>query len=122
MMEVGKQTNQFFDLYTEFNGQKKYKLKSLEQYSREHNSQEQPGKQYFKATTLPDIIQQAPMPPFKSGTRQSHEVEKGKCFSTAIRAHLTSLAEMNNRAAFIDFCQGLLNLDPMARWSPQRAR
>ncbi|THG98396.1 hypothetical protein EW026_g3774 [Hermanssonia centrifuga] len=106
MMEVGKQTNQFFDLYTEFNGQKKYKLKSLEQYSREHNSQEQPGKQYFKATTLPDIIQQAPMPPFKSGTRQSHEVEK----------------EMNNRAAFIDFCQGLLNMDPMARWSPQQAR
>ena len=27
-----------------------------------------------------------------------------------------------NRAAFIDFCQGLLNLDPMQRWTPQQAR
>lgn len=27
-----------------------------------------------------------------------------------------------NRTAFIDFCQGLLNLDPMQRWTPQQAR
>lgn len=27
-----------------------------------------------------------------------------------------------NRAAFIDFCQGLLNLDPLQRWTPQQAR
>jgi dual specificity protein kinase YAK1 len=77
MLDMGKQTSQFFDVYTDHYGQKKYKLKSLEQYSREHNTQEQPGKQYFKATTLPEIIQQAPMPAFKSSSRQSHEVEKG---------------------------------------------
>ena len=77
MLDMGKQTNQFFDSFTDVYGQKKYKLKSLEQYSREHNTQEQPGKQYFKATTLPEIIQQAPMPTFKSGSRASHEVEKG---------------------------------------------
>ncbi|KAF7792344.1 hypothetical protein EIP86_003380 [Pleurotus ostreatoroseus] len=106
MLDMGKQTGQFFDSYTDVYGNKKYKLKSLEQYSREHNTQEQPGKQYFKATTLPDIIQQAPMPTFKSGSRASHEVEK----------------EMNNRAAFIDFCQGLLNMDATARWTPQQAR
>lgn len=29
---------------------------------------------------------------------------------------------MNNRRAFIDFVQGLLHLDPIARWSPQQAR
>lgn len=29
---------------------------------------------------------------------------------------------MNNRAAFIDFCQGLLNMDPIQRWTPQQAR
>ena len=27
-----------------------------------------------------------------------------------------------NRAAFIDFCQGLLHLDPTQRWTPQQAR
>ncbi|KAH9949599.1 kinase-like protein [Amylocystis lapponica] len=106
MLDMGKQTGQFFDSYVDLYGQKKYKLKSLEQYSREHNTQEQPGKQYFKATTLPEIIQQAPMPTFKSTSRQAHEIDK----------------EMNNRASFIDFCQGLLNMNPIERWSPQEAR
>ena len=80
MMEVGKQTGQFFDAYTDMYGRKKYRLKSIEQYSREHNTNEQPGKQYFKATTLPDIINQAPMPSFKSG-RQGPEMEKGSLVS-----------------------------------------
>ncbi|KAI6026322.1 kinase-like protein, partial [Pisolithus microcarpus] len=104
MLDMGKQTKQFFDSYVDAYGQKKHRLKSLEQYSREHNTNEQPGKQYFKATTLPEIINTAPMPNFKS--RQGHEVEK----------------ELNNRASFIDFCQGLLNLNPIERWSPQQAR
>ena len=85
MLDMGKQTGQFFDVAPDHYGGKKYKLKSLEQYSREHNTQEQPGKQYFKATTLPDIIQQAPMPTFKSGSRQQHEIEKGTaCISGII--------------------------------------
>ncbi|KAG1715757.1 hypothetical protein ID866_1425 [Astraeus odoratus] len=104
MLDMGKQTKQFFDSHLDAYGQKKYRLKSIEQYSREHNTNEQPGKQYFKATTLPEIINTAPMPNFKS--RQGHEVEK----------------ELNNRASFIDFCQGLLNLNPIERWSPQQAR
>ncbi|KAL5523690.1 hypothetical protein ACEPAG_7863 [Sanghuangporus baumii] len=104
MLEIGKQANHFFDSYIDHYGQKKYRLKSIEQYSRERNVQEQPGKQYFKATTLPEIVNSAPMPNFKS--KSNHEVEK----------------ELMNRAAFIDFCQGLLNLDPMQRWTPQQAR
>jgi hypothetical protein len=32
------------------------------------------------------------------------------------------ISELNNRAAFIDFCQGLLNLNPVTRWTPQQAR
>ncbi|KAI0001321.1 kinase-like domain-containing protein [Russula compacta] len=105
MMEMGKQTNQFFDSFVDMYGRKKWRLKSLEQYSREHNTNEQPGKQYFKATTLPEIVNTAPMPQFKSG-RHNAEMEK----------------ELNNRASFIDFCQGLLNLNPIERWSPQQAR
>ena len=89
MLDMGKQTGQFFDSYTDVYGNKKYKLKSLEQYSREHNTQEQPGKQYFKATTLPDIIQQAPMPTFKSGSRASHEVEKGLSSVSYVIGQLT---------------------------------
>jgi dual specificity protein kinase YAK1 len=78
MMEMGKQTTQFFDPYMDvFAKQKKYRLKSLEKYSREHNTNEQPGKQYFKANSLPDIINTAPMPTFKSSSRQGLELEKG---------------------------------------------
>ncbi|GLB37583.1 putative serine/Threonine protein kinases, catalytic domain [Lyophyllum shimeji] len=110
MLNTGKQTSQFFDSYEVWNPQtnqneKRYRLKSIEQYSREHNTNEQPGKQYFKATSLPEIINTAPMPTSKS-SRTSHEVEK----------------ELNNRASFIDFCQGLLNLNPVTRWTPQQAR
>ncbi|KAK0461257.1 kinase-like domain-containing protein [Desarmillaria tabescens] len=110
MLNTGKQTQQFFDVYEVWNphlnaNEKKYRLKTIEQYSREHNTNEQPGKQYFKATTLPDIINTAPMPSSKSGGR-GQEVEK----------------ELNNRASFINFCQGLLDLNPVTRWTPQQAR
>ncbi|KAK7053446.1 dual specificity protein kinase yak1 [Paramarasmius palmivorus] len=111
MLNVGKQTNQFFDSVDVWNphtnqNEKRYKLKPIDVYSREHNTNEQPGKQYFKATTLPDIINTAPMPTIKSPSRQAQEMEK----------------EMNNRASFIDFCQGLLDLNPVTRWTPQQAR
>lgn len=126
MLDMGKQTGQFFDHYIDSFGQKQYKLKNIEQYSREHNTQEQPGKQYFKANSLPEIIQQAPMPAFKSGSRQAHEVEKGEFVRRNEANETGSLtahsAEMNNRASFIDFCQGLLNMNPIERWTPQQAR
>lgn len=28
---------------------------------------------------------------------------------------------MANRRSFVDFCEGLLHLDPLKRWSPQQA-
>jgi dual specificity protein kinase YAK1 len=80
MLEHGKQTNQFFDPFQDGYNQKQYKLKSIEQYSREHNTNEQPGKQYFKATTLPEIVETAPMPPSRhsaSGKLNKAEVERG---------------------------------------------
>ena len=85
MLDVGKQSNHFFDSYVDHYGHKKYRLKSIEQYSRERNTQEQPGKQYFKATTLPDIINSAPMPMFKSSSKSGYEIEKGK---TSVLKHL----------------------------------
>ena len=127
MLNTGKQTSQFFDTFDVWNphasqNEKKYRLKSLEQYSREHNTNEQPGKQYFKATSLPDIINTAPMPTSKS-SRQGHEVEKGPCSNSYVMISISpSVPELNNRASFVDFCQGLLNLNPVTRWTPQQAR
>ncbi|CAE6477100.1 unnamed protein product [Rhizoctonia solani] len=102
MLEMGKQTNNFFASYTDEYGRKRYRLKSIEQYSRENNTNEQPGKKYFAATTLPDIIRSA------AGSGKGKLTENDK--------------DPNSRASFIDFVSGLLNLNPIERWSPQQAR
>ena len=106
LLENGKQVHEFFvsepnpDPYGR--GGRAFRLKSMEQYSKEHNTQEQPSKQYFKATTLPEIIKGYQFA--KKGPKQS-DVDK----------------EMAIRASFTDFVLGLLNLDPIKRWSPQQA-
>lgn len=130
MLDVGKQTGQFFDaVYDRYSGSKTYRFKSIEQYSAEHNTQEQPSKRYFNANTLPEIINSYPMA--KKDAKPS-DIEKGGCLFSSFHC-FTSLTkslyffgggekEMNTRRSFIDFVQGLLNLDPAQRWTPQQAK
>ncbi|GAM91474.1 hypothetical protein ANO11243_095250 [Dothideomycetidae sp. 11243] len=103
MLEVGKQSGEFFEKAHDEYGRRTYRLKSMEQYSREHGTKEQPSKKYFSATTLPEIIKNYPMP--RKGMKQQ-EIDR----------------EMQNRVAFIDFVHGLLNINPLERWTPQQAR
>ncbi|KAI9044285.1 putative protein kinase Yak1 [Aspergillus affinis] len=103
MLEMGKQSGEFFEKTHDEFGRKTYRLKSLEQYSREHNTKEQPSKKYFQATTLEEIIRSYPMP--RKNMKQA-EIER----------------EINNRTAFIDFVRGLLTINPLERWSPQQAK
>ncbi|KAF2828777.1 kinase-like protein [Ophiobolus disseminans] len=103
MLEMGKQSGEFFEKAQDEYGRKSYRLKPMEQYSREHGTKEQPSKKYFSATTLPDIIKNYPMP---RKSMKPNEIER----------------EMANRAAFIDFAQGLLNLNPLERWTPAQAK
>ncbi|KAI1331194.1 kinase-like protein [Xylariaceae sp. FL0255] len=103
MVEGGKQAADFFDKRQDEYGRKLYHLKSMEQYSKERSTKEQPSKKYFQASTLPDIIKSYPMP--RKNMKQS-EIDR----------------EMNNRIAFIDFVRGLLTISPLERWSPQQAK
>ncbi|KAL8691491.1 MAG: hypothetical protein Q9218_003300 [Villophora microphyllina] len=103
MLEMGKQSGEFFEKTHDEYGRRSYRLKSMEQYSREHGSKEQPSKKYFQATTLPEIIRSYSMP--RKNMKQT-EIDR----------------EMNNRVAFIDFVRGLLNINPLERWSPQQAK
>ncbi|WFD22213.1 dual-specificity kinase [Malassezia equina] len=103
MLERGRQTREFFNVHTDSYGCPTYQLKPMDQYSREHRVQEQVSKQYFPGTTLPEIIRLTPMPR-RSG--RAADTEK----------------EMANRAAFTDFVAGLLNLNPLERWTPQQAK
>ncbi|GAA5885888.1 hypothetical protein JCM5296_000177 [Sporobolomyces johnsonii] len=103
MLDKGKQTSHFFETHADEYGRRRYRLKTLERYSQEYKTNEQPSKKYFSATTLPEIIKQYPI--VRKGLKEA-EVDK----------------EMRNRIAFIDFVQGLLHLDPEQRWTPQQAR
>ncbi|GAA5924117.1 hypothetical protein JCM3775_005598 [Rhodotorula graminis] len=103
MLDKGKQTSHFFETVSDEYGRRRYRLKSLERYASEYKANEQPSKKYFSASTLPEIVKQYPI--VRKGLKEA-EVDK----------------EMINRLAFIDFVQGLLNLDPEQRWSPQQAR
>jgi dual specificity protein kinase YAK1 len=126
MLEQGKQVSHFFNVVYDEYGRKQWRLKSLEEYEREHPSaKEQPSKKFFAANTLPEIIKSYPNQ--RKGFKQS-DIDRGKfiLFSTTISLtanpdHPFSL-EMQNRVSFIDFVQGLLNMNPMERWTPQQAR
>jgi dual specificity protein kinase YAK1 len=86
MLEMGKQSGEFFEKAQDEYGRKSYRLKSMEQYSREHNSKEQPSKKYFSATTLPDIIKNYPMP---RKNMKPHEIERGTLFNCPTLMHIT---------------------------------
>lgn len=95
MLQSGKQSHEFFDSISDEFGRKQFRLKSLEKFSQEHGTQEQPSKKYFNANTLPEIIKQYPISSSKS--RNENDIKK----------------EQANRVAFIHFVQGLLNMNPI---------
>ncbi|KAH8555569.1 hypothetical protein BGW37DRAFT_435116 [Umbelopsis sp. PMI_123] len=104
MIEMGKNSKNYFHRYEDEYGQKHYRLKSIEEYMQEQNKDEQPSKCYFSGTTLSEIITSYPMPRRASFTDK--EIAR----------------EEQNRLAFIDFLKGLLNLNHFERWSPQQAK
>ncbi|KAI8639474.1 kinase-like domain-containing protein [Parasitella parasitica] len=103
MIEVGKNAHRYFDKSSTAI-EKRYEFKSLEKYAREQGKSEQPSKRYFSAKTLPELINSYPI--MRKTQMTAKEIEK----------------EKQNRLAFIDFLQGLLNLNPIERWSPQQAK
>ncbi|CCJ28089.1 unnamed protein product [Pneumocystis jirovecii] len=103
MIEMGKQSKDFFEKIIDNTGHKIYCLKTMEQYEKEHNTTETPNKRYFSASTLPEIIKTYPMQ--KKFTKSS-DIDK----ETILRMTLT------------DFLIGLLNINPLERLSPQQAK
>jgi dual specificity protein kinase YAK1 len=75
LLEVGKQTHEFFNCHVDSHGRKNYTLKPMDQYAAEHRTNEQPSKQYFKQTRLNDIIMEYSFS--KKNAKQS-DIDKGK--------------------------------------------
>ncbi|KAI8062110.1 kinase-like domain-containing protein [Gongronella butleri] len=83
-------------------GKSAYEMKSLDQYSIEQKKMELAGKKYYEQTTLPDLIMDAKSTPQPSAENRAYDKER--------------------RRALIDFLFGLLELNPLKRWTPQQAR
>lgn len=77
MIEMGKQGLDYFEKVHDEFGRKTYQIKSMEKYSREHGTKEQPSKKYFQQTTLQDIIRQYSMP--RKNMKQA-EIERGEIY------------------------------------------
>lgn len=122
MLENGKQVSHFFNIYVDEYGRKQWQLKTLEEYERDHpNAKEQPSKRFFAANTLPEIIKTYPNQ--RKGLKQT-DLDRGeRMLEVCEPFQLTSgRAESHNRVSFIDFVSGLLNMNPMERWTPQQAK
>lgn len=104
MLEFGKNSKNFFDRVVDATGKVTWYLKSLERYNLEKNLSEQPSKRYFQTHNLKELILGYPISSKKK----------------AIPAELDR--EMRFRMSLLDFVTGLLNMNPLERWSPQQAR
>lgn len=76
MIEMGKNSHRYFERRVDDQGQKHYRLRSMEQYALEQGKQEQPSKRYFSASTLLELITTYPM--VRKDSMSPKELEKGK--------------------------------------------
>lgn len=102
MIEMGKTSLNFLNQSTLANGKKQYSIKPIDQYSKEFSLKESPGKNYFSHTELTDIIREYQLP---KKNMTPNMIEK----------------ELNERKCLVHFLRGVLNLNPLERWTPHEA-
>ncbi|AAS51475.1 ACR249Cp [Eremothecium gossypii ATCC 10895] len=101
MCEMGKNTYNFFrKLHPQ---EKAWALKTVDEYNVEFNASEEVGKQYFKWTKLDDVI-------------RNYRISKKIGASSQLLER-----EMQDRQCLTHFLFGVLNLNPLERWTPQQA-
>lgn len=102
LLRNGKHVDKFFVSQQDASGATKFRLRTPEEYTEATGLKASRGKQYFTHKALSDIINAYP---FKNG--------------------LTSedlLREKGNREAFTDFLLGVMDVDPLTRWTPRQAQ
>ncbi|RCH89317.1 dual specificity protein kinase yak1 [Rhizopus stolonifer] len=131
MLSKGRNTHVFFNKKQVGDNNFEYELKSCEQYSQENSKNELPRKKYFPQTTLKDIILM-----FNNGNPVlSKEEERKRGVNTANGEQVHLLREQNERQqgkyalalemearlCILDFLYGVLELNPLKRWTPFQA-
>lgn len=107
MLEMGKNTNKFMVKLNQdepYNFGHKYRLKTVEEFNADFkDANEKPGKQYFKWSKLNDVVMNYRIP---KHIQHSNELIR---------------QELEQRECLIHFLNGLLNINPLERWTPQQA-
>lgn len=125
MLDNGSTAPDFFNKLEDLDGRRTWVMKTREQYSRDHGKAEMPGKKYFNETKLPPLILN-----YNQARHGLDELEKERgrcliatiCVIRAINFLCRCSIERQSRHALIDFIQGLLNQDPIRRWTPHQIR
>ncbi|KAI8636801.1 kinase-like domain-containing protein [Parasitella parasitica] len=120
MLSKGKDTKNFFNKIQVGQDNFEYQLKSREQYGQENNKNELPSKKYFAHTALEDLIMK-----FNNGKPSLSKDEERRRASAGSTYYLKEdedgQKEMQARRCILDFLKGVLELNPLKRWTPQQA-
>ncbi|KAI8973739.1 kinase-like domain-containing protein [Mycotypha africana] len=120
MLSKGRNTGVYFNRIQVGPDSYEYELKSREQYSQENNKNELPRKKYFPQTKLRDIILD-----FNNGKpRLTKEEERRRRSSGSHyypREEHDRQKELEGRLCILDFLYGVLELNPLKRWTPHQA-
>ncbi|KAI9259303.1 kinase-like domain-containing protein [Sporodiniella umbellata] len=115
MLSLGRKTTVFFNKKEDG-----YTLKSKEQYSQETRKSEMIGKKLFPHRHLREIILG------HHGGRKMMSREEGerrKRFPVDATVEALEIAEeQKRRECILDFLRGVLEMNPLRRWTPQQAR
>lgn len=106
MLEMGKHSSNFFTVNRDedtIGERNKYQLKTIEKFNIEFNKNEEESKEYFKWQTLPAIIEHNRYPKHIDNSPE------------------LVLQENKDRQCLIHFLRGILNMNPLERWTPQQA-
>ncbi|KAK4514116.1 uncharacterized protein ATC70_006124 [Mucor velutinosus] len=120
MLSKGRNTKKFFNKKQIGPDNYEYELKSREQYSQENNKNELPRKKYFPQTKLKDIIMM-----FNNGKPSLSREEERRRAASGSSYYLNEdeerQKEIEARLCILDFLYGVLELNPLKRWTPQQA-
>ncbi|GAN10223.1 kinase-like protein [Mucor ambiguus] len=120
MLSKGRNTKNFFNKKQIGPDNYEYELKSREQYSQENNKNELPRKKYFPQTKLKDIIMM-----FNNGKPSLSREEERRRTAAGSSYYLNEdeerQKEVEARLCILDFLYGVLELNPLKRWTPQQA-
>jgi serine/threonine protein kinase len=100
MLDLGKDARLYFDKHLDSG--RSYGLKTRERYGMERGRVEPPSKRYFQAVLLADLVLTYPLRP---RDLQGPDLD----------------AEMHQRRCFLDLLRGLLQYNPLERWTPAQA-